>query len=206
MTSQTTALRAIPLDRSRQVKAVVIGASAGGVDALLQLLTSLPADFRLPVISVLHLPQSRGSQLAAIFQQRTTLRVREAADKESICPATLYFAASGYHLSIESDHSFSLSNEDQQHFSRPSIDLLMLSAADAYGVNLAGVVLTGANQDGAAGLARIHRCGGLTVVQDPLEAQVATMPEAAIRAQQPDLILGLKDIGRLLLQLDKNSC
>jgi two-component system chemotaxis response regulator CheB len=206
MTRQETAQQPIPLARTRRIKAVVIGASAGGVDALLQLLSDLPADFRLPVISVLHLPQNRGSQLAAVFQQRTSQSVREAADKETICPATLYFAASGYHLSIESDHSFSLSNEDQQHFSRPSIDLLMQSAADAYGVNLAGILLTGANHDGAAGLARIHRCGGLTVVQDPLEAQVATMPEAAIRAQQPDLILGLKDIRRLLLQLDKNSC
>jgi two-component system chemotaxis response regulator CheB len=206
MTRQETAQQPIPLARTRRIKAVVIGASAGGVDALLQLLSDLPADFRLPVISVLHLPQNRGSQLVAVFQQRTSQSVREAADKETICPATLYFAASGYHLSIESDHSFSLSNEDQQHFSRPSIDLLMQSAADAYGVNLAGILLTGANHDGAAGLARIHRCGGLTVVQDPLEAQVATMPEAAIRAQQPDLILGLKDIRRLLLQLDKNSC
>jgi two-component system chemotaxis response regulator CheB len=183
-----------------------MGASAGGVDALLKLLSALPAHFRLPVITVLHLPQNRDSQLAAMFQQRTTLQVREAEDKETICPATLYFAPSGYHLSIEADHSFSLSNEEPKHFSRPSIDLLMQSAADAYGVNLAGIVLTGANDDGAAGLARIHHCGGLTVVQEPLEAQAAHMPKAAIRAQQPDLILRLEDIRRLLLELDKDSC
>ena len=190
----------------RRVEAVIIGASAGGVDALLRLLPALPERFRLPVIIVLHLPEGRESQLTAIFRQRSSIAVHEPVDKEKINPATLYFAGPGYHLSIEKDKTFSLSCEAPVHYSRPSIDLLMESAADAYGDKLAGILLTGANYDGAAGLAKIREAGGFTVVQDPTQAQVATMPEAAIHRLQPDLILGLDDIRNLILQLDKDSC
>jgi two-component system, chemotaxis family, protein-glutamate methylesterase/glutaminase len=192
--------------QQQTIEAVVIGASAGGVQALLTLLSDLPASFRLPMVAVLHLPDDRNSELAEIFQHRLAIAVREAADKESIEPATLYFAGSGYHLSVEMDRSFSLSCEAPVHFSRPSIDVLMESAADAYGAGLAGILLTGANVDGAAGLAKIRQRGGLTVVQDPVEAQVRTMPEAAIRKRQPNLILTLDGIRRLLLQLDRTSC
>lgn len=191
---------------NRRFEAIVIGASAGGVNALLGLLSGLPATFRLPVVTVLHLPDDRQSRLAEIFQHRSTIDVREAADKASIEPATLYFAGAGYHLSIENDRSFSLSCEAPVHFSRPSIDLLMESAADVYGESLVGILLTGANYDGAGGLARIREKGGLTVVQDPAEAQVATMPEAAIKKLQPDLILRLDAIRNLIIQLDEISC
>ena len=183
------------------IEAVVVGASAGGVQALLTLLTSLPEGYALPIIAVLHLPASRDSQLAEIFRRRLSMRVHEAADKECIEPATLYFATSGYHLSIESDRSFSLSMEAPVNYSRPSIDILMASAADAFGPRLAGMVLTGANIDGAAGLAKIRRRGGITVVQDPSEALVPTMPEAAIRRQQPNHILTLAGIRDLLVTL-----
>lgn len=186
------------------VEAVVIGASAGGVHALLTLLSGLPDRFSLPIVAVLHLPKERDSRLADVFQQRLGMAVREAADKEAIAPSTLYFAGSGYHLSIEMDRSFSLSCEEPVHYSRPSIDVLMDSAADAYGPSLAGVLLTGANFDGAAGLARIKQRGGLTAVQDPEEAQVATMPQAAIRKLKPNLILTLDGIRQLLIQLDQN--
>lgn len=186
------------------VEAVVIGASAGGVHALLTLLSGLPAHFSLPIIAVLHLPKERDSRLADVFQQRLGMTVREAADKETIASSTLYFAGSGYHLSIETDRTFSLSCEEPVNYSRPSIDVLMESAADAYGAGLAGVLLTGANFDGAAGLARIKQRGGLTAVQDPAEAQVATMPQAAIRKLKPNLILTLDRIRQLLIQLDHN--
>lgn len=188
------------------IEAVVIGASAGGVQALLALLSDLPDSFHLPIVAVLHLPDNRDSELAEIFEHRLSMAVREAADKESIAPATLYFAGSGYHLSVEMDRSFSLSCEAPVHYSRPSIDVLMESAADAYGASLAGILLTGANFDGAAGLAKIRQRGGLTVVQDPAEAQVPTMPEAAIRKRQPNLILTLDGIRRLLLKLDGTAC
>jgi two-component system chemotaxis response regulator CheB len=173
---------------------------------LLTLLTGLPAGFRLPIIAVLHLPPDRDSRLAEIFRHRLPIAVREAADKEAIRPGTLYFAGSGYHLLVETDHSFSLSCEAPVHYSRPSIDVLMESAADAWGAALAGILLTGANYDGAAGLAKIRRQGGITVVQDPAEAQVATMPEAAIRALHPSFILPLSGIRKLLLELDQSSC
>ncbi|GAB3479329.1 chemotaxis protein CheB [Polaromonas eurypsychrophila] len=185
------------------IEAVVIGASAGGVHALLALLTDLPRSFGLPVIVVLHLPEDRDSQLAEIFQYRLPIAVRQAADKESIAPATLYFAGPGYHLSVEMDRTFSLSCEEALHFSRPSVDILMESAADAYGAALAGILLTGANEDGAAGMARIKQQGGLTVVQDPVEAEVPTMPEAAIFRQAPDFILKLAGIRDFLLKLDR---
>ena len=192
--------------KKRVIEAVVIGASAGGVHALLSLLSGLPDNFRLPIVVVLHLPEGHDSRLAELFQQRLPIAVREAADKESIVPATLYFAGAGYHLSVEMDRSFSLSCEAPVHYSRPSIDVLMESAADAYGASLAGILLTGANFDGAAGLAKIQQQGGLTVVQDPAEAEVAAMPEAAIRKLQPNLILTLDGIRSLLLKLDGNSC
>ena len=192
-----------PAKKKRAIEAVVIGASAGGVYALLALLADLPRSFRLPVIVVLHLPENRDSQLTEIFQYRLPIAVRQAADKESIAPATLYFAGPGYHLSVEMDRTFSLSCEEALHFSRPSVDILMESAADAYGAALAGILLTGANEDGAAGMARIKQQGGLTVVQDPVEAEVPTMPEAAIFRQAPDFILKLAGIRDFLLKLDR---
>ena len=190
----------------QRVKAVVIGASAGGVDALMEILPGLPASYGLPIVVVLHLSERRQSKLAEIFMRRTPLQVREATDKETLTPGTLYFAPSGYHLLVETDHSLSLSCEAHVHFSRPSIDVLMESAADAYGLGLAGILLTGANADGARGLDKIGRQGGLSVVQDPAEAHMPAMPEAAIRLRQPDLILDLKSIHSLLLEMGKNSC
>lgn len=188
----------------RRIEAVVIGASAGGVGALLRLLPGLPADYHCAMVAVLHIPDGRQSHLAGVFQQRMNLPVREAQDKEDVASGTLYFAGSGYHLSVERDRSFSLSCEAPLHFARPAIDYLMESAADAYGPALAGILLTGANQDGAAGLAAIGAAGGLTVVQDPREAEVPTMPAEAIRLRAPDLILPLDEIHTLLMMLENN--
>ncbi|RYF34779.1 MAG: chemotaxis protein CheB [Comamonadaceae bacterium] len=184
------------------IDAVVIGASAGGVDALLALLAGLPSRWQLPLVAVLHLPEAHESRLAEVFGARLAIPVRNAEDKAPVLPATLYFAAPGYHLSIERDRHFSLSCEPPVHWSRPAIDVLMASAADAYGPGLAGLLLTGANEDGGAGMARIHRAGGLTAVQDPSEALVSTMPMAAIRSHRPDHILPLRELRELLLQLD----
>jgi len=186
----------------RAIEAVVIGASAGGVAALLEILPGLPRAWPLPVVAVLHLMAGRQSQLAEVFGQRMALPVREARDKESVAPGTVYFAGSGYHLSVETDRSFSLSCEAPCNFARPAIDFTMASAADAYGPGLLGILLTGANHDGAEGLAAIGEAGGLTVVQDPAEAQVDLMPLAAMRRRAPDLILPLRDIHALLLMLE----
>ncbi|MCB2255188.1 chemotaxis protein CheB [Pseudomonas chlororaphis] len=189
-----------------RVEAIVVGASAGGVEALLKIFTALPEGFGLPILVVLHLPDERRSQLAEVFAQRVALPVQEAGDKQTIERGTLYFAAPGYHLSVEQDRSLSLSQEDRVHHSRPAIDYLFDSAADAYGPSLAAVLLTGANQDGAQGLAQVKRRGGLSIVQDPAEAQVATMPEAALALHQPDYILPLHGISRLLVELERIAC
>lgn len=188
------------------VEAVVIGASAGGVAALLQVLGGLPEGFAIPVLCVLHLPDERHSQLASVLQRRIHRPVREARDKEGIAPGLIYVAGPGYHLSVERDLSLSLSQEEPVHFSRPAIDFLFQSAADAYGAGLLGVLLTGANEDGAQGLLQIKNSGGRTVVQDPRDAQVALMPEAALALQQPDHILSLSGIGHLLAALEPRAC
>ncbi|GAB3460538.1 chemotaxis protein CheB [Massilia terrae] len=187
----------------RHIEALVIGASAGGIEALLMLLPALPASLKLAVVCILHMPPDRESRLAELFASRVHLPVREAADKEAIAGGTIYFAAPAYHLSVEEDRSFSLSCEPPVNYARPAIDVLMESAADAYGPALAGILLTGANQDGAAGMARIRACGGLTIVQDPLEAQASTMPEQAIARSAPHLVLRLAAIAALLPKLEE---
>ena len=188
--------------QGRQFEAVVIGASAGGVNALMQVLPALPRGYRLPIVVVLHVRSGRQNQLVEVFQQRVQLPVREAGDKEDVIPGTLYFAPAGYHLLLESERSFSLSCDAPLHFARPAIDITMESAADVYGASLAGILLTGANEDGAQGMAAIGRAGGLTVVQDPEEANVGVMPLEAIRVRPPDLVLPLEQIKQLLLMLE----
>jgi len=186
----------------RTTEAVVIGASAGGVNALMQVLPALPRGYRLPIVVVIHVKSGRQNQLVEVFQQRVAIPVREAGDKEDLIPGTLYFAPAGYHLLLENDRSFSLSCDAPLHFTRPAIDITMETAADVYGAGLAGVLLTGANEDGAAGMAAIGRAGGLTVVQDPNEADVAVMPQEAINVRAPDLVLPLEQIKQLLLMLE----
>lgn len=187
--------------RGRRVELVVIGGSAGGVDALFQLLPSIPAGFRSTVVCILHVPADRDSRLAELFEMRAALPVREARDKEQLEPGVIYFAGSGYHLSVERDRCFSLSCEPPVQFARPAIDVLMESAADAYGPALAGILLTGANHDGADGMCHIRERGGLTVVQDPGEAQASAMPIEAIRRCAPHLVLPLSGIRTLLPML-----
>jgi len=186
---------------TRRIEAVCLGASAGGFEALLAVLEGLPATYPMPLVAVLHLPDHHESKLAELFGYRLALRVREARDKETLAPGVLYVAPAGYHLSIEVDRSFSFSCEDRVSYARPSIDVLFASAADAYGKSLAGILLTGANYDGAAGLAGMQLAGALTIVQDPATAAVPTMPEAAIARMKPDLILSLAQIHAVLRRL-----
>jgi two-component system, chemotaxis family, protein-glutamate methylesterase/glutaminase len=194
----------------RRIELLVIGGSAGGIDALLELLPALPAGYRAAVVCILHLAADRESRLAELFASRVALPVREARDKEPVEPGVVYFAGPGYHLSVERDPVdrdpdlvFSLSCEPPVQFARPAIDLLMESAADACGRGLAAVLLTGANHDGAHGMARVRACGGLAIVQDPLEAHMSAMPEQAIRHSAPDLVLPLAKIAALLPLLEK---
>jgi len=191
-----------PLMAGRRIEMVVIGGSAGGVDALVGLLPALPSRFDAAVACILHVPADRESRLASLFDARVALPVVEARDKQPILPGTVYFAGAGYHLSIEEDRSFSLSCEAPVHFARPAIDILMESAADVFGEGLVGILLTGANYDGADGMRRIRECGGLTIVQDPDEAQSSTMPLEAIRRCAPHLVLPLAGIRTVLPLLE----
>ncbi|AHC35676.1 chemotaxis protein CheB [Pseudomonas fluorescens] len=190
----------------RGIEAIVVGASAGGVEALLSIFSDLPDTFGLPIVAVLHLPDERRSQLAEVFSRRLRIPVREGQDKEAIEPGTLYFAGPGYHLSVEHDRSLSLSQEDRVHHSRPAIDYLFASAADTYGKGLLAILLTGANQDGAHGLMQVKHSGGTTVVQDPDEARIAVMPRAALALHTPDHILTLSRIASLLASLESSPC
>lgn len=167
---------------TRRIEAIVVGASAGALQALTTVLAPLPAAFMVPIIIVVHLPAGKKSLLAELIQAKCRLSVREVEDKEEIKPGTIYFAPPDYHLLIESKSAFALSVDEPNLFSRPSIDVLFESAADVFGDALMGVVLTGANSDGALGLLTIEKAGGIAVVQDPATAFADAMPEAALLA------------------------
>lgn len=162
-------------------RAVAIGASAGAVDALSHILPALPADFPLPVLVVVHVPPDRRNLLAPLFQAKCRMAVREAEDKEPAEGGVVYFAPPDYHLLVEQDGTLSLSTDTPVLHSRPSIDVLFESAADAYGPALIGVVLTGASADGAKGLRAIADAGGIALVEDPANAYSRAMPMAAIQ-------------------------
>jgi two-component system chemotaxis response regulator CheB len=181
-----------------RIEGVVIGASAGGVEALAVLLPALPATFRPSLFIVQHLPRERPSLLAEIFARRCARPVREAEDKEPIEPGTVYFAPPDYHMLLEKNRQIALSADEPVHFSRPSIDVLFESAAEVYGERLLGIILTGANEDGAAGLHAIHKAGGVTVVQQPDSAKVPLMIVSALQRGPADYVLSLPEIAQLL--------
>ena len=179
---------------------IAVGASAGAVEALLDLLPELPADLPSPVLIVVHVPRDRRSALPELFATRCAARVVEAEDKIDADAGTVYFAPSGYHLLVERDGRLALSSDDPVNLSRPSIDVLFESAAYAFGPRVLGIVLSGANADGARGLACIREHGGLAWVQDPRTARVAFMPEAAIAAAPPDAVLAPSAMARTLVE------
>ncbi len=180
---------------------IVMGGSAGSTAALANLLPVFPAGYPWPIVIVQHLHPLQEGYFAERFAKQCALTVKEAEDKEPIKAGYIYFAPSNYHLLIEEDKSFSLSTDEKVNYARPSIDVLFESAADAYAPWLIGVILTGANNDGALGLRLIKERGGLTIVQDPSTAENAYMPKAVLEATPVDYVLSLRDIGRLLLEL-----
>jgi two-component system chemotaxis response regulator CheB len=184
-----------------RVSAIVIGASAGGIEALTVLLPALPKGLPAAVLVVLHLPRDRPSLLVEIFAPKCALPVLEAQDKEHIKRGHVYFAPADYHLLVDAGPNLALSVDEPVNFSRPSIDVLFETAADVYRERLLGIVLTGASADGAAGLAAVHCRGGRTVVQDPKTAVVPLMPEAARRRSPVDFVLPLEQIADLLQAL-----
>jgi two-component system chemotaxis response regulator CheB len=181
-------------------KAVAIGASAGGLGALSAVLTPLPGDFPAPVMAVIHLPPDRDSMVPALLAEACALKVVEAEDKIAAEAGCVYFAPPDYHLLVELDGRLSLSSDEPVLFSRPSIDVLFESAADAYGPNLTAVVLTGANEDGAAGARAVARAGGRVIVQEPAGAYASAMPLAALEAAPDACVLSLDAIAAELLR------
>jgi two-component system chemotaxis response regulator CheB len=183
------------------IDAVVIGASAGGVEALSVLLPALSPATLAAVLIVVHLPRDGHSLLADIFARKCALSVREAEDKEPVEPGTVYFAPNNYHLLVDEGPQLALSCDELVHHSRPSVDVLFESAADVYRKRLLGIILTGANDDGAQGLASVHDAGGITVAQDPQSAHSPQMALAAIKLRRPDHVLPLRGIAELLKRL-----
>ncbi|MBB4637767.1 chemotaxis protein CheB [Longimicrobium terrae] len=171
---------------------VVVGASAGGLYALRTLIAGLPADFDMPVVVVQH--RAKESELLCeLLQECTPLPVTEVMDKQEIGPG-VFIGPPDYHLLVD-DGSFALSTDDPVRYSRPSIDVMFQSAAETYGMDTVGVVLTGANQDGSAGLRQIADAGGHCVVQDPETAEVRVMPRSALKAVPDACVLTLEEIG-----------
>ncbi len=182
-------------------KAIVIGVSAGGMTALDTILPQLPKDFYLPVIVAPHRHPNSDDYLEHHLGRNCAVHVKQADQGEKITPGTVYIAPPNYHLLIEDNFTLSLSLDAPINFARPSIDVLFQSAADAYGPQLIGIVLTGANDDGSRGLKKIKGMGGLTIVQDPRAAEIPQMPKAAIAAANPHHILTLREIPERLINL-----
>jgi two-component system chemotaxis response regulator CheB len=188
-----------------RIDAIAIGGSAGAIDGLSLLLPELCVGLPIPVFIVVHLPRNRPSLLVEIFTPKCPLRVREAEDKEPVEPGTVYFAPPDYHLLVDQGPRLALSADETVHFSRPSIDVLFESAADAYKDRLMGIILSGANEDGADGLAAIHRAGGVTVVQAPESAQSTNMVTAALKQTNASFVLPIEEIAALLRALGNTS-
>lgn len=186
------------MNAGRRYHAIVIGGSSGSIDALLQILPGLPATLRASVIVVLHLPRERPSLLGTVLQPHCALPIREAQDREPVEPATVYTAPPDYHLLVDAGPVLSLSVDPPVHYSRPSIDVLFESAADAFGPRLVGILLSGANQDGARGLEAVRSRQGLAIVQHPASAAMPAMPESALARLTPDHLLPPGGIASLL--------
>jgi two-component system, chemotaxis family, protein-glutamate methylesterase/glutaminase len=183
-------------------KAVVIGTSAGGIEALEYLLPQIPADSVVPVFVVQHITSDSDSYFIKFIKDKCFVKVKEACHTEEIKPGVIYFAPPDYHLLIEDNETLALGSDEKVNFSRPSIDVLFETASEVYHENLTGILLTGSNSDGSSGLFKIHLLGGKTIVQDPKKAFMSTMPESAIRLFRPDSILSLNEIGKLLANIN----
>lgn len=177
---------------------VVVGGSAGAIDALRAILSRLPAGFPSAVAVVIHIPADGPSLLPQVLATAGAPPMKVAEDKEPIVPGTIYFAPPDYHLLVESGRTFALSLDDRVHFSRPAIDVLFESAAAAYGDRLVGVILSGGNSDGARGLRAVSDAGGMTVVQSLESSEMIAMPAAALQAAPDSIEMDAASLAELL--------
>lgn len=186
---------------NRSIDMVVVGCSAGGIEVLKRILSSLRTDFRPSLVIVQHISTGSAQSLSQFFASLCPLPVHEAEDQIPIENNKVYFAPAGYHLMVSDKKTFELSVEEPVRYSRPSINVLFETAADVYRDKLLGILLTGANDDGADGLRKIHLQQGVTIAQSPDEAEFAEMPNAAIRLHQPDFVLAIESVIRVLNDL-----
>jgi two-component system chemotaxis response regulator CheB len=189
--------------RRRQYKAIVIGISTGGVGTLKALLGALPKDFPLPILIVQHLCPDSGDAMAVFLDELCAMHVKEADEQERPTGGWVYLAPANYHLMVEPDGRLGLSTDPPVNFSRPSVDVLFETAAEAFGEGLIGVVLTGAGIDGSRGLKRIKDKGGVAVVQDPDDAAADSMPRHAMAAVHPDHVVTLSTLPQLFINLSE---
>jgi two-component system chemotaxis response regulator CheB len=192
---------AIPSSTNHPVPAemIVMGGSAGALDALSILLADLPDEFTVPIVILLHLPRNRPSVLPEVLAAKAGRPVREPQDKEPVSRSMIYVAPADYHLFIDQGLVFAFSVDEPVNFSLPSIDVLFESAADVLGPRLIGVLLSGASADGARGLKAIEDAGGLAIIQ--ADAEIPAMPNAAIALCERARIMPVEDIRKYLLQL-----
>jgi two-component system chemotaxis response regulator CheB len=186
--------------RTNPVAAALIGGSAGALDVVRQVLARLPAQVAVPIVIVLHLPERAQDRMSVLLNHGSVLPVKQAEDKEPLRAGHIYVAPPAYHLLIEPTRTFALSLDAPVHYSRPAIDVLFESACDAYHDALLAVLLSGANDDGAAGLQEIHAAGGITVVQAPDSADVPTMPRAALALFSPTFTWSAAELAARLPQ------
>ena len=180
---------------------LAIGGSAGSLDVILKIVTVLPFTSHLATVIIVHRKNDGESILTDLLSTRTKLAVKEIEDKEAITGGTIYIAPADYHLLIENEKMFSLDVSEKIHHSRPSIDVSFESVAEIFGMSAIGVLLSGANADGAEGLSRIKQADGFTIVQDPASADVGYMPQQALERMKPDKILNGDDIGDFIKEL-----
>ncbi|OOM82083.1 chemotaxis response regulator protein-glutamate methylesterase [Clostridium puniceum] len=186
-------------------KVIVIGASAGGMEAIKTILMPFGEGFAASILIVQHLSTHSDGYMARYLNERCKINVKEADEKEKIVEGNAYIAPSNYHLLVEKDETLSLTVDPKVNYSRPAIDILFDSAAEVYRDELIGVILTGANSDGSKGLKKIKELGGLTIVQDPSTAEADFMPKAAIKITEVDYILSLNKISNKLIKLVENT-
>ncbi|MFC5410901.1 chemotaxis protein CheB [Larkinella bovis] len=175
-------------------RAVVIGGSAGSIEVLLKVLPALPFGLSFAVIIVLHRKNSVDSSLAHLLSLKTAVPIQEVEDKQPVLPGSMYLAPADYHLLIEKEEVFSLDNSEKINYSRPSLDVTFESAADVYGPAVVGVLLSGANADGTAGLNAIKKAGGTIVAQKPETALSGFMPQHAILHTPIDEVLDIDEL------------
>jgi two-component system chemotaxis response regulator CheB len=188
-----------------KIKAIIIGGSAGGIKALESLLPALDKLGDFSLIVALHRHPSSDSAIIDILQKLTVFKVKEIEDKEIISPGFIYIAPAGYHVLIDDKKTFSLSVDNEHSYNHPSINAAFETAAKVYQNELIGIILTGANDDGARGIKKIKEYNGFTISQNPQDAEVALMPQASINTGSIDEILSLKEIYYFLKEvLDGN--